>query len=120
MNIEDCLIKCWSSKTSSKWTIDNPYKGQCGVTAIVINDLFGGQILKTLIDNQWHYYNWINGQRHDYTSKQFDYELDYQDTPSSWDEAYSDTNELQYKELKGLMERELLGIVDTSSAEHYS
>ena len=119
MDLENYLIKCWGIKTSSKWTFDNPYKGQCGVTSIVINDLFGGKILKTNIDNQWHYYNRINGQRLDYTSKQFDYDLNYQDIASSWDEAYSDTNEFQYKELKGLMEKELFGIVDTANAEHY-
>ena len=117
--IENYLIKCWSIKTSSKWTADNPYRGQCGVTALVINDLFGGQILKTKIDNQWHYYNRIHGQRFDFTRKQFDVEPDYKDIASSRDEAYSDTNEFQYKELKGLMEKELFGIVDTASAEHY-
>lgn len=118
-DIEKCLIKCWSIKTSSKWTKENPYKGQCGVTAIVINDLVGGKILKTRVGNQWHYYNLINGERKDYTSKQFDQVLDYQDIESSWEEAFSDTNEFQYKELKGLMEKELFGIVSSSSAEHY-
>lgn len=119
MDLEKYLIKCWSAKTSSKWTSENPYKGQCGVTSLVINSLFGGSILKTKVGEQWHYYNWINGQRFDFTSKQFDYELDYQDVKSSRDEAFTDTNELQYKELKGLMEKELFGVVDTNNAEHY-
>ncbi len=118
--VENCLLKCWNTKTSSKWTPDNPYSGQCGVTALVINDLFGGCILKTMVDNQWHYYNKIKGQRCDFTSKQFSFELDYQDIASNRDEAFLDTNEVQYKELKGLMEKEFCGIVDTASAEHYT
>ena len=109
MKLENYLIKCWSIKTSSKWTAENPYRGQCGVTAIVINDLFGGTILKTRVGEQWHYYNWINGQRFDFTSKQFDFDLDYQDIDSSWDEAYSDTNVFQYRKLKRLLEKELSG-----------
>jgi mannose-6-phosphate isomerase-like protein (cupin superfamily) len=119
MDLENSLLKCWSIKTSSKWTIENPYKGQCSVTSIVMNDLLGGKILKTKVDDQWHYYNLINGQRLDYTSKQFDYNLNYQDIDSSWDEAYSDTTEFQYKELKGLMAKELFGIVDIANAKHY-
>jgi len=118
--IENCLIRCWSLKTSSKWTLENPYRGQCGVTALVINDLFGGRIVKTLINDQWHYYNWINGQRFDFTRNQFDFEPDYRDLVSNRDEVFSDISEFQYKLLKGLMEKELMGIVDIENAEHYS
>ncbi len=109
MNIENYLIKCWSIKTSSKWTAENPYRGQCGVTAMVINELFGGTILKTRVGEQWHYYNSISGQRFDFTRKQFDYDLVYQDIASSSDEAFTDTNEFQYRELKQLLQKELSG-----------
>lgn len=34
--IYEVLIRAWSIETSSKWTIENPAKGQCGVTAIVV------------------------------------------------------------------------------------
>jgi len=95
-------------------------RGQCGVTALVINDLFGGRIVKTLINDQWHYYNWINGQRFDFTRNQFDFEPDYRDLVSNRDEVFSDISEFQYKLLKGLMEKELMGIVDIENAEHYS
>lgn len=118
-DIESHLLQCWSIKTSSKWTAENPYKGQCGVTALVINDFFGGQILKTLTDNQWHFYNRLNGQRIDFTAKQFNSKLEYKDIETTRDEALKDTNELQYNELKGLMEKGMLGIVDISNAEHY-
>ncbi len=97
--VERILLKCWSIKTSSKWTIINPYKGQCSVTSLVINDLFGGRILKSRIDNQWHFYNWIDGKRIDLTCKQFDFEINFQDIESNRDEAFSDASSNQYQNL---------------------
>ena len=47
--IYEALIKSWSIETSSKWTIENPAKGQCGVTALVVQDICGGKIIKTKI-----------------------------------------------------------------------
>ncbi|MBM7583702.1 hypothetical protein JOC86_000239 [Bacillus pakistanensis] len=41
--------KAWSINSSSKWTIKNPAKGQCGFPALVVNDLFGGVIVKTRV-----------------------------------------------------------------------
>ena len=98
--IEQNLLKCWSLKTSSKYSNQNPYKGQCGVTALIINDWFGGKILKTKTNNQWHFYNLINGKRVDFTKKQFDFQIDYKDIETTREEALSDTNEFQYNELK--------------------
>ena len=45
----EALIKSWSIETSSKWTSENPAKGQCGVTALIIQELCGGEIKKTKI-----------------------------------------------------------------------
>jgi hypothetical protein len=45
--MQEALLKSWSINSSSKWTKDNPAKGQCGVTALVVNDLLGGLIRKT-------------------------------------------------------------------------
>lgn len=60
--IMEVLIKSWSLESSSKWSEDNPAKGQCGVTALVINDLLGGEIKKTKLPDGWHFYNIINGK----------------------------------------------------------
>lgn len=30
------LRKSWSIHSSSKWSLDNPAKGQCGVTSLVV------------------------------------------------------------------------------------
>jgi len=101
--IEQCLLKCWNIKTSSRWTPENPYKGQCGVTSLVINDLFGGNILRTEVEGQWHFYNRIEGERYDFTRKQFNFEIYYQDIESNREEAFADTDECQYSTLKKLM-----------------
>jgi pyrroloquinoline quinone (PQQ) biosynthesis protein C len=111
-NLESILLKCWSIKTSSKWTSQNPYKGQCGLTALVVYELFGGQILKTRINNQWHYYNFINAKRYDFTKKQFDFEPFYSDILSNCEEAFTDTNEEQYTELKSKLFQLMNGQVE--------
>lgn len=94
------LNKCWSIKSSSKWTSENPAKGQCGVTSLVINDFFGGDILRTETPEGWHYYNRIDNKRYDFTQSQFVQEPIYMDKLSNREEAFSDTNLEQYNYLK--------------------
>jgi hypothetical protein len=98
--IREALIRSWSIKSSSLWTEANPARGQCGVTALVIQDHFGGEIRKSrLPDGEWHYYNQINGRRFDFTDSQFPTLPTYEDRPSTRDEALADTNEEQYRYL---------------------
>ena len=98
--IKKALLKSWSMKSSSKWQEHNPANGQCGVTALVINDLLGGEIKKTKLPNGWHFYNVINGIRYDFTDSQFKEAIEYMDQASNWQEAFNDTNESQYSYLK--------------------
>lgn len=68
------LPKAWSFDTAVQWTSENPALGQCNVTAAVICDLFGGEVLRTSLPERpglWHYYNRIDGVRHDLTDSQF-------------------------------------------------
>src|SRR4051794_3517598 len=44
--VAEALLASWSLKTSEQWLAVNPACGQCSVTALLINELFGGQILK--------------------------------------------------------------------------
>lgn len=97
---EEKLSCCWSIRSSSKWTAENPAAGHCGVTALVANDLFGGEIKKTPWGDIWHFYNVIGSQRHDFTESQFDAPLDYEDLASNREEAFGDTNSEQYASLK--------------------
>ncbi|MDF2067602.1 hypothetical protein [Bacillus sp. Cr_A10] len=98
--ILDALACSWSVISSSKWSIDNPARGQCGVTALVVNDILGGSIRKTNLSEGWHFYNEINGKRYDLTASQFKGDIEYMDIPSNREEAYSDTNQKQYDYLK--------------------
>jgi hypothetical protein len=98
--IMSALYKSWSLKSSTKWSEDNPAAGQCGVTALVVNDLLGGEIKKTKLQNGWHFYNVLNGTRYDFTESQFTETVEYMDQSSSREEAFSDTNDSQYSYLK--------------------
>ncbi|MBC2772603.1 hypothetical protein H6M51_07000 [Rhizobium sp. AQ_MP] len=93
------LASAWSRETSSLWSSDNPARGQCGVTSLVVHDVFGGRILKTLLPQRPHFYNLIEGRRLDFTSSQFDVPIDYLDLPSDRQEAMTDTNPFQYRAL---------------------
>lgn len=98
--IKKALSTSWSCDTSSKWTKQNPARGQCGVTALVVNDILKGQIIKTKVGESWHYYNIIHGKRHDFTDSQFETAIQYDDLLSSRSQAFLDTNETQYRILK--------------------
>ncbi len=75
------------------------------MTALVVHDLLKGKILKTPTHQGWHYYNYINGERYDFTASQFPQEMDYQDIVSNREEAFSDTNQQQYAYLKNSVEQ---------------
>ncbi len=98
--IINALSNSWSLESSTKWSDYNPAKGQCGVTTLVVNDIIGGEIRKTKLTDEWHFYNIINGKRYDLTASQFNEDIEYMDIPSNREEAYSDTNEKQYNYLK--------------------
>ncbi|MBD3922936.1 hypothetical protein H8B09_29785 [Paenibacillus sp. PR3] len=95
----EILLDSWSLRSSSKWTLNNPARGQCGVTALVIHDLIGGRIVKTHIGEGWHFYNDIDNQRYDFTESQFSKTIIYEDLLSNREEALLDTNQEQYEYL---------------------
>ncbi|RME51992.1 hypothetical protein D6783_06180 [Candidatus Woesearchaeota archaeon] len=77
--LEVALKNSWSRETSSDpehWTPDNPAWGQCAVTALVVNDYLGGEIVRAdaiLPDGRWvpHYFNRIENVERDFTRSQF-------------------------------------------------
>jgi CTP synthase (UTP-ammonia lyase) len=93
------LQNSWSQQTSTKWTQRNPASGQCSVTALVVQDRFGGGLLKTRIGDAWHFYNEIDGDIHDFTSQQFERPPTYGHLPATRDEALIDTSPEQYQHL---------------------
>ncbi len=54
------LHQSWTIHSSKQWSAENPALGQCNVTALVLQDQFGGDIFKTQVDGSWHFYNRIH------------------------------------------------------------
>ncbi len=69
------IQKAWCRETSvdpEKWTPDNPAYGQCAVTALVIQDLLGGDLLRGTVNGVSHYWNRLpDGTEIDLTKSQF-------------------------------------------------
>jgi hypothetical protein len=99
-DVSSALRSSWSARTSAGWRADNPARGQCNVTALLANDLFGGDILKTPLPDGDHFYNRIDGDRIDFTADQFDTPVDYVDLPSSRTEALAGTTLEKYEALR--------------------
>lgn len=80
--IERVIRSSWGADTSPpemnpRWDPEHPAKGQCGVTALVVNHLFGGDLVRgeVLAAGQWTDYHWWNrlasGVEIDLTGDQF-------------------------------------------------
>jgi hypothetical protein len=67
--------KRWTRNTSAdawRWTPDNPSYGQCAVTSLIIQDLFGGCLLRARVNGSTHYWNRLPwGEEVDLTREQF-------------------------------------------------
>ena len=107
----DRLRRAWSIETSSRWTDENPAQGQCSVSALVAQDVLGGDILKTRTPGGTHFYNRVDGVRWDFTIGQFDRPIPFEDLRSNREEAMADTSPRQYRAL-----RRALGLTETDVA----
>ncbi len=94
------LLRSWSRATSSGWLAENPARGQCNVTALLLHELFGAEILKTPLPEGDHFYNRLNGERLDLTDSQFDAPIVYVDLASSREEALSGTSPAKFEALR--------------------
>lgn len=82
IDIERAVRSSWSAETCtpefrSRWTEDNPARDQCGVTAMVLNDLLGGELIRgeVHVDGERVDFHWWNrlgmGVEIDLTREQF-------------------------------------------------
>jgi len=85
--IQSALRKSWSMATAAQWTLANPAAGQCNVTALLVHELFGGELLKTPLPAGDHFYNRIGRYRYDFTASQFIEPITYMDMPTSRTDA---------------------------------
>jgi hypothetical protein len=67
---------CWDRKTSYDpvgWSNRNRAWGQCAVTALIVQDLFGGEVLRGFVNGIEHYWNRLPKKGEvDLTRTQFD------------------------------------------------
>jgi len=98
--LQSRLMDAWSLESSSLWCADIPARGQCNPTALVVQDLIGGELLKTPTPQGLHYYNRIDGQRLDFTASQFASPPDYKDLPATRYEIMANTSSAQIKALR--------------------
>ena len=114
VHVRAALANAWSPETAAQWTAQNPASGQCNVTAAVVYDLFGGEILRTRLQNGWHYYNRIDGIRTDLTDSQFKAPdsghtgpVEYQDESTDKATALATIPDREYEALTVALLREL-------------
>jgi hypothetical protein len=74
-SLAETLERAWSRQTSADpehWTPENPAWGQCAITALVIQDEFGGELLRATVEDMSHYWNRLpDGAEMDLTRHQF-------------------------------------------------
>ena len=75
-NLRRLLMISWKEDTCSHglrdfWNESNPSLGQCAITALIVNDFFGGKIMRCMASSGSHYYNLIDGKIVDLTVEQF-------------------------------------------------
>jgi hypothetical protein len=75
-DLGSALRRCWGPETTSDptgWSRSNPAWGQCAVTALVVQDQYGGQLLRASAPNGSHYWNLLtDGTEVDLTREQFE------------------------------------------------
>ena len=87
VQVARALHKSWSLASARQWTVENPAAGQCNVTALLVYELFGGELLKTPSPEGDHFYNRIGGWRYDFTASQFAQPITYSDLPATRSDA---------------------------------
>ena len=80
--LEEALKSSWIRETSNqpeKWSSANPALGQCVVSSLMVNEMFGGEIIRGEFKNgQTHYWNLVGKNIIDLTKSQFNGELSFE------------------------------------------
>lgn len=98
-------------KVCKNWTEDNPSFDMCGITSLLVQEYFGGDIYKIHVDGISHHFNKINNQIVDLTKEQFNKELNYKDA-NIYTKEHSEDTLNRYNELKKRVTKILLEEID--------
>lgn len=74
--LEKCLLQSWSAETAQgEWTPECPSLNQCAITALIVQDYLGGDLLRCKMTNgNSHYWNRLpDGTEVDLTEDQFNF-----------------------------------------------
>ena len=64
-HIGSVISSCWNRNTAyepHRWSKANRALGQCAVTALIVQDLFGGHVLRGFVNGIEHYWNRLPNQ----------------------------------------------------------
>ncbi|MEO5866274.1 MAG: hypothetical protein ABIS14_05460 [Sphingomonas sp.] len=88
--------RAWAPETvSSAFDPANPCRNQCAVTALAVQRLLGGEIVKTRTKGGTHFYNRIDGRYWDLATDQFDEPIPYENLSVSTDEPFEHATRAQ-------------------------
>ena len=113
----DLLSEIWSADTCaprmrSEWSQENKTRGQCSITAFLMQDLFGGKVLGVpLKDGNFHCFNEVGDCVFDLTSEQFGkVKLDYTNCPEQFREVHfaKDEKRQRYELLKEQLRKKII------------
>ena len=100
IDLYEALSDVWCRETCAPrmrigWTEENPTYGQCSITAFLVQDIFGGKVYGTpLEDGSPHCFNEVDGRVFDLTSEQFGGKvLDYNDRTEQFREDHFSRDE---------------------------
>jgi len=100
------IRRAWTRESSADpehWSDTNPAWGQCAVTALIVQDHFGGTFLRTKVRGISHYWNLLgNDTEIDLTKEQFGEDFEPGEIESrsrSWILSFPDT-ETRYNLLR--------------------
>lgn len=69
------VAAAWSVDTSAHVQWGEPgipaESGQCAVTALLVQELFGGSLMRAVVNGESHYWNSVDGETVDFTRAQF-------------------------------------------------
>ncbi|MBQ8659440.1 MAG: hypothetical protein IJ475_01190 [Bacilli bacterium] len=104
-------------KVQDKWNIENKSFGMCAITALIVNDYFGGDIGKIYVEDVSHYFNVINDEIIDLTSEQFIFQVNYDNyIVVNRDDLLNGDTLLRYNNLKNRVVENLLKHIDEKVA----
>lgn len=99
MIVYEALKQSLAPDSNQRIIPNNKTDGQDGLISLLIHDVFGGEILKTHKEKNWHFYNRVDGERVDFAGEDAEKRADenrFEDIPSTPDETFDYVDQADY------------------------